>query len=442
MQAVKRPKYVVKAGETIDKKRLVWHTPHEDRYKKVDGGENIVPRSTYHYLRPEDDVECELIIMGPKQSCFGPSPSYDKKPDAIPVGSDAAKDFLSGVQITYPMTSLLTLNKPTDEEKAFKKNMDIIYESAFEHGVAESKKPDTKIPPTVARDFKNAGAKFPPKKGEPHPAHEMMRPLYEYPKNKEKNALDKTKPQRMYVELMTRLKGRKMIVETPFNLPGQVKRNPMGYVGKSGNLEPVFVLEGINFVPGKKFAAGVKVKLYEANFTPVNRSRHDESFLSPNTDEPVAEGGVSYGIDDGVEGGGAGYAGAVVEEGEDEGFTSSSNPLDDLAAAGTDSPTVNHTTASLPAAAKPAAKAVAKAVTAAKTVVKKPIVEAPADDEVAEAETSAVTDGETAEAGDGDSEVVDAIDVEEETRRKAEEKRKAIEAKKKAIAAKKKVATK
>lgn len=368
----KLPKCHIKLGQVIKKDRLVWQPPHNDSYT-IPGKNNdqpiLVTRSSYHYLN-DDGVECELYFSVPENFCYGVGLNYGDLPQGVVKGTEDSKKYISGAQVALQMTSTKTVAKPTKDEAAFMKNMDIVHESAVEHGYAEADNEETILPTTVTGAFAQAKRLKKPELA--------LRKFYSHPKDpkgpKDKEGKptreDKTKPPRMYVDLMTKGKGLLMKVETPFYLPGNVKKNPLGYINKWGNITPIIVLRGMNFA-GKKIAANVKFDMYEANYVVVETSKHTERLIEANTAEPTGHEETED-DDFNLADADIGEKSVADEEGEDEGFAPpSSNPVDLLNAAGDDEDVEEEEDEDAEALAAAKKAAVTKAAAAKKALLEK-----------------------------------------------------------------------
>jgi len=271
------PKFFCQEGQKLDPERIIYKDPKVDTYN-INGKTFDVTRSAAFYI-DDSGRECEILLAGPREYSYGVSPDYDdKKPENAT--SEEALKYLTGYQTCYLMTDKDRVDSPSKEEKAFKHNIDSIVTAGFNKGLEECDKDDTILPTTVTGAFESARKK--------KNVNLAIRPVYNHAKNKETKIIDKSTPLRMYCKLMTKDKGAKLRVETPYYLPGDVRKNPVGYIGKRGFLTPIYRVKGLTW-GGKKFAAGLDMALYEANYEPQSSTQHTQRFISRNTANPVEE---------------------------------------------------------------------------------------------------------------------------------------------------------
>lgn len=281
----KLPEYLVKLGQKIDKTKIKWGPIHEDEYT-IAGKNNDrpfkVPRARYYY--DDNGVKKELYLIAPEQYTFGVSPNYNDLPKDIPKGTPESTAYLTGYQVSYPMNSMDTIHSPTEDEKIFKENIDAIYETAFKYVASECKKKSCVLPKPVMSGFKTADAD-----GQPEDA---LRPLYSFSKKKDSDELDKSKPARMYIPLMSHGKGVKLVLDTPFYPYGKRQpKNPLHYLDKRGNIRPIIRIVSLTLSGGKNYSGSFKIEVYEADYTPVNNTQHTRRLLpvNENANEEEAE---------------------------------------------------------------------------------------------------------------------------------------------------------
>jgi len=353
--------------EDFDPSRVVVHDPVKNEFK-IGETKIVTTTSTGKYLNDEG-VECTLYVMAPEQNSFGPSYNY-------PMGTnedDKVPENAKGLQICYPMTSLATVQDPTDSEAAFKNVIMGLWQAAVDKGREEAEKDEPAIPGVSVNSFTAAA-----KKGTWEKAVKIP---FSHPRNKEdKKTLDKTKPETMYVKLVTSGQGPALKALTPFYGPGDKKMNAIAFVDVRGKIVPCFMWEGVYYGahgPEAPHGASLRFKLVEANYTPQSVSSLPQHRMLSKNSAPAEDDDVYP----------PSRPSPAREEGEDTGFAApgedESNPIAALAAA-------------KPKAAKEAAKPVVtkKAVVTKKKGVKsvapkKPVVPkaapkkvvAPKDDE-------------------------------------------------------------
>lgn len=300
----------------------------------------------------DDGTECELFFPAPPQNCFGVNYVYDmnvKKEDQIPENA-------KGLQICYPATSMKTSNAPTPQEQAFLDLVQTLWELAVEKGRQEVERDDTQLPaPSVASCMAAEKKKK---------MDLFVKPPLEYPKEKGKKTLDKTKPKRMYVKLVTSGKGPTLKAATKFYGPGDKLVSAIRYVDARGIIEPCFKWEGVYWGahgPTSPHGASLRFKLVEANYTPQSSaSVPQRRMLGKNNAPPEEDDDSNYQPPTRrqAEEEGDGEAEGFSEPGSDD-----ANPAAALAASAGKKPVAKPPVRV--AAAKPAVKVTAKGPVAA-----------------------------------------------------------------------------
>lgn len=297
----------------FDISRLVIHDACVREFKI---GESKISNTTSSakYLNDEGE-ECTLYFRGPPQNCFGVQYNY-------PMGvaeEDKTPETAKGLQVCYPLTTMQTVSDPTDDEKAHRDMILALWQAAVDKGIEESERDEPVIPGVSVNSFRAiAGAK---KKD----WTKAVKVPFSHPKNKENGGktLDTTKPESMYVKLVTDGQGPTLKAKTPFWGPGDRKCNALKFLDVRGEIEPCWVFEGIYYGAHgtSPHGASLRFRLAEANYTPKSASSSlpQHRMLSRNT-APVEEDDGGYPAARGVE-----------EPGEDEGFTApggdSTNPV-------------------------------------------------------------------------------------------------------------------
>jgi hypothetical protein len=277
---------------------------------------------------------------------------------------DKIPENAKGLQICYPLTSMTTVSEPTEQESAFRNTIMGLWQAAVDKGCEEIEKDEPGIPGVSVNSFTAAA-----KKGTWEKAVKVP---FSHPRNKEdKKTFDKTKPETMYVKLVTEGQGPTMKAKTPFYGPGDKKLNAVRFVDVRGKITPCFVWEGVYYGahgPEAPHGASLRFKVVEANYTPQTLSSLPQHRMLNKNAAPVQED------DDDT------YPPARVqrEEGEDEGFTApgddEANPVAALAATKTPAKKQAPTKKATPkATVAPKKKVVAKppAKTTPKKILKK-----------------------------------------------------------------------
>jgi len=269
---------------------------------QVKGKENIsVTQSDIFYLNDKNE-KCTFYLGAEEQTCFGVNRMYDmQKKVEIP-------ENIVGYQICYPMTSMKTIDEPTENEKYMIETFDALRNLAIEEARKESvldALPDAcksllRIPEEGVKPI------YAPKK-QPDPL------------NPKKKKDDLTKPKRAYIKLIS--KGGDRVI-TSFYGPGDVKESPLKYLDQRGKIKPCFKVDSIYWGAHASSAYGASVKLLiaEANYTPLGDDGVPKKrYLGKNT-APLSAEGNSYKI--GVQ------KLSLVDDGEEESvFQTGKNPI-------------------------------------------------------------------------------------------------------------------
>ncbi len=253
-------------------KNLVLKNPVEKTFG------NVTFLQSEIFYKNHKGEECNFYLEGPKQYTFGIQPNYgpnvQKEEDKIP-------ENIKGYQILYSMTGMKTIDEPTQDEFYFMNTLrDIrkqISEKAKTQEVLDILEGTTQM---VMRNDPENGVK-------PVFAH----PMKEDPRNKKKKIPDASKPQKLYLKLLTKRNKYSSCVEidTFFNGPGGRDLNPLDLVEVRGHFIPNIFVKGIYWGShgNKPYGASLQLKLYEATYTPF-QSRPKRRYLEKNKD-PIFE---------------------------------------------------------------------------------------------------------------------------------------------------------
>jgi len=369
--------------EDFDRARVVIHDPVSFEFTVGEGSiKNTMSKGCY---LNDDGQECELYFPAPPQNCFGVNYLYEmtlKKEQQTPENA-------KGLQICYPATSMKTVETPTPAEEAFIGMMDALWELTVEKGRVEAEREDLLIPQPSAASFLSAEKR--------KRMDQFVKPPIQFPNAKDKKILDKSKPKRMYVKLITSGKGETLQAHSKFYGPGDKPMSALRFLDKRGVIEPCFKWEGVFWGAHgstSPHGASLRFKLVEANYTPqTGIGLPSHRMLGKNNAPPREE------EDDPM----PRSRGETDGNGEAEGFTGpgedDSNPVAALSAAtkkaapkaaakppikvaAKPKPVVRPPQKAAAPAAKPAAKPpVKKALPAKAAPVKAPVKRAPAPEE-------------------------------------------------------------
>ena len=335
----------------FDATRLVYHPPVTQKFN-IGGADVEVTNAPIRYLDDNDD-ECRLFLKAPKQRITGIWHVY---PFSL-AKEEQTPDKATGMQITYPMTSLATINSPTEEEQAYMDARHAIWQGAVDQGTALAEADEPIIPGVSVNSFLAAAKKGDYTKAVKYP--------FEHPKD-DKKKLDTSKPKRQYIKLCTNGTGETLKATTKFYGPGNKAVNPARYVGVNGEFEGCIGIESVYYGtqgPTAPQGASIKMRVGEANFTPITSSGGVPSkrMLGANS-APAEEDDESSGEGD-----------IHDSEGFEKPGSDSSNPMKALKGASKGAPakakgakasTKKPVFAPVPAKPSGAAKAPAKATTA------------------------------------------------------------------------------
>lgn len=273
--------HFVKLNE-FDPSRLRVHKPVKHTSNKKKGGDSISWYISEGRYVNDDGDECVLYFELPKSFCFGVNAIY-------PIGTKQENktfDKVDGLQICYPITSMDTIDDPSSDEQYCMDVLDGLWNAAVEALKRELEREEELIPPPTM----SAGITAEKKKKWDY----AIKPIYSHPTpegNDGKRHEDRTKPQRTYIKLLTRGKGRDLKALTPFYGPGDRKMSAMKFIDKRGFITPVIKWDGIFWGAhgSSSYGGSVRLRVAEANFTPQEEGMTSRRFLGANTDTPVEE---------------------------------------------------------------------------------------------------------------------------------------------------------
>ena len=250
--------YVCIDPADYDESRLVHDDPQKETFKV--GQTEVNTTVSQGFYLDDNNEKCVLYFRCGPQSQFGVNESYD-------LGKEGQPDALKGYQVMYPLTTMATVNNPTEDEQAIITLVDSLYENAVTIATNELARKPKLLPPAALGLLKSAADEGDIRTGIKKP--------YEHPKDEKTKKIDETKPVRMYIKLITSGKGKSIKVVTKFYGPGDVQENPKKHVGSKempvrGILEPIVKYEGMYW--GQHGAdspcgASLRFRIDQANFT-------------------------------------------------------------------------------------------------------------------------------------------------------------------------------
>lgn len=259
--------YFLNINEPLDTKRLV---AGKISIKTYDG--ITVTTSPIYYL-DDDGEECALYFTLKEQFTFGINANYPFN----------CKDFIpenkTGYQICYNMTTMDTVDNPTQEERQAFVKFDALQQFAWEVFEKEATKEDLEIPEVCLNSYSTAKLRKDIKMAVKTP--------YGYSSIEGKNGKkveDRTKPAKVYVKLSTSGKGNDIKNHTKIYGPGDKLLSPESLQDVRGRAQIVFKLEGIFWGAHgtKAYGASLRFVASEINFTPVSRNVSSRRMLPPN----------------------------------------------------------------------------------------------------------------------------------------------------------------
>jgi hypothetical protein len=316
--------------------------------KMTVAGKEITNVSSKILYRDTAGVPREWYTTGTPQRVFGFNLNYE-------YAKEETDDTINGMQLCYPESSLQTHTNPAPEELAVINMNDAIHEALCEKAEAELDIKPTRIG-AAARSMissaKNDGD-----------IQSAVKPISDYPTIKDSKTKEKdlSKPRRMYMKLVTKGKGKEMQVFTRVKGPGNRLHNAREFVNTRGELTPAFQYDSVFWgMHGQtsNYGVSIKVKLLEANFTPIANAAIPAFNLLGDNDAPESE----------LESIPTAPSSIVVNNEPDNSFAENTNPADDLKA------TVTPSTPQQPAASTAATPTTA----VKKVVVKKKVTAVPA----------------------------------------------------------------
>jgi hypothetical protein len=278
-----KPTYIfIGLKDKPDWTKIVIEEPETNEFKKEN--QTIQWTTSKVYAKGPNGSKLPIYFQIAPQTIWGISGNWDMKLKK----EDRTMDNIDGFQICYPMTTLDTKDDPTENEKITKSRFDKIWELTKDAGIKFCDLPeeDLKVPGPTSNSF--AGAK------DGGNWKRFIKPMYEHSmivneKTKRKTP-DTTKPQKAYIKLDTRGKGKKLACGTIITGPGNKNVRPEVYMSTEdtpvmGNAEPVILWDEIYWGQHgtNPHGGSAKIKLSEMNFTPKSSFGPGIKMLGANT---------------------------------------------------------------------------------------------------------------------------------------------------------------
>jgi hypothetical protein len=265
------PEVFVKLGDfDINKLRVIF--PEKNSFQASSGMTISVTKSLILYENDEGEL-CIPYVQGPRQRVF----FSGTKPLTLGPGDD--ESTIVGYQLTYGMTSFFNKDEPSENEKYFIGLIDSLVLKVKESIEQFTKEKDEKgqcpLPKITVNGVKSGD-------------DDWFKPVYDYPTVKDlkgNKVPDKTKPQRMYVKLITHGRDATLKVHTKV-FDGEELMNVADIVNGDGGgaceIDPVFKLESVYYGShgDKSYSASLQIKLDQCNYYPV-QTHSTPRFIPP-----------------------------------------------------------------------------------------------------------------------------------------------------------------
>ena len=275
----------VPVGE-FDINRLIIESPVRNSFKR--GNSEIEWWTSPVYYTNGKGEKCKLMMEFPKQFTFGINSNY-------PMGcaeEDKTADKRNGLQICYPLTSLDTVNNPTDDEQYTIDTFDKLWNAVWKKMEEEAEKDEPTIPDPSCNAYLGAQ-----KRNKPEYAIKPIATFPRVPKTSPlaqngKRPFDKTKPKRTYVKLMTKGSGTKLRCDTQIFGPGnKLDKTGLKFEDVKGYVHPVFYIQGIYWGSHGQtsYGASLTIRVAQMNFEPKESAAPMVQLLPPNNAAPIDE---------------------------------------------------------------------------------------------------------------------------------------------------------
>jgi len=255
----------------FDPSRLVLSEP---RAKESKDGKFTWFVSDGFYKDDNEDL-CKLYLTLPEQVSFV-NAIYDNNLSDLekydPNNPETRNNIknIEGFQISYPVTSIETMETPTQEESATINLLQSLWDLSKDRMGEFAKDEELDFPDVSRTSYFGAEAV--------KDFTKAMKPVFTYPMMKDKNNKkkwieDTSKPKKMKAKFNAFGKGRKIKNHTVIYGPGDKPMSPFNLLNKSGKILPVFRWDGVYWGGhGKRSWGGsVTLRLSEGTFTPMKR---------------------------------------------------------------------------------------------------------------------------------------------------------------------------
>jgi hypothetical protein len=249
-------------------------------------GENKWCTSEGVYL-DDEGKEYTLFFMLPTQRCYGLNANFDKSQQKAEASGDVSK--ADGFQLAYPLTSLKTMKKPTEEEKYIKHVFDSLNKKTTDRLKEEAANDSTEVPENVINNYEGAKRK--------KDISRVIKPLYAHPNIKDTKTPNKDKPERTYIKLLSRGKGstgQKVTVQSKFYGPGDQQMSHLSLLGEKGNgdWEICCKWDGAYWGahgPTSSIGGSTRLRVYDATVNPGSAGLPSDRMAPRNTTPAVEQ---------------------------------------------------------------------------------------------------------------------------------------------------------
>jgi hypothetical protein len=259
-----------------------------------------VTSGVFYNLKP--GVKLPIFFELEEQKTYGPSGIWG---DTKLKPEEKTMDNIGGFQISYPLTSINTFDKPTKKELITRERLNGIWKLSVEATkiFCEVDENERKVPETTFASYTVAKSKFDRSKDLKSWGH-VMKPVYEFSKEVDKQTkkpildkfgkptiLDTKKPEKTYIKFACFGKGPDLRCDTKVYGPGNRLVDPRKYMSfgnafTSGIVHPVVHWNGIFWGPhGSTSSCGGsnQLRISEMNFKPnALASGYNERMLGDN----------------------------------------------------------------------------------------------------------------------------------------------------------------
>lgn len=273
--------------DDLDFSRIGVDDPIRETWRGKDGKERGQTTSKGYYL-DDNGEKRELFFTLPEQSGFiGVNHTYGIRED------EKCMETIKGLQVSYPLTSMKTVDNPTESEERTKELFDTFHRITWESlvKICSSKGGRSKVPSASYNSYLGAKEDEDPEKA--------IKKLYSRPNIKGTKTPDLKKPESSYIKILTKGEGRDMKCLASIFGPGD-KQDKTGLKYASGKPVNDSAIPGIMLLcvrwdglwwggnPTTSHGVSIRLKVVNINFTP-NKSDQPAKRWLPANNAPVEE---------------------------------------------------------------------------------------------------------------------------------------------------------